>query len=327
MPGLFSFGSNQSEQSASAQGSNFNINASTLFGPQSVAFSNLFNQATGVANNQAGNVGAAGQQLAGGLSGQGQDFLSQLLGGNNLSNFQPGQGGQLFNGLGGGSGFLESGFQQLQQLATGQTAAQGQLGQTQENPFLNQAIGNIGSDISQQLARQNVTIGQDATLAGTRGGSRQGVAQGIASGEALDAFAQQSGALRAADASQRQQLQQQGLIANLDSQLGAAQGLTGQALTGQLGEAQLGQGADQQLLSALQSSGALNNQAAGIGLGSLSDLFNLGLGGFGAEFSPLQALAGILGPGLFQDFGLGFGQSSSQSSGSGSGFNFGVGEL
>ncbi len=340
--GLFGleFGGGKSRSSSSSQSQQFDISSSTLFGPQSQAFSQLFPAATDLALNQSPIAQQQGQQLSSQLGGQGQQFLGQLQQGGGqggiqaLQQFQPqNQGINPLSQLAGpNAGLLGSSFQQLQQLGQGQNQLQQQLAQAPgSNPFLDEQIGNLGQDITQQLGRQNLQGAQSSSLAGQRGGARQGVAEGLASEAAIRAFSQGAGNLRFQDANLQQQLQQQGQLAALQSQQGAAgqlAGIQGQA-AGQLG--QLGGQEQLQQLQALiaaqqgqQGQQGLTNQAAGIGLGSLGNLFNLGLGGTTAGFGPLAALGGLVSP-INESFSFGAGSSSSRSKSSAFNIDAGLG--
>jgi hypothetical protein len=84
-------------------------------------------------------------------------------------------------------------------------------------------------------------------------------------------------------------------------------------------------GADaQRQTGAAIAQGGLQNQAAGIGLGSLGSLFDLGISPFAAGFQPLQQAAQIIGPPTVLDQGArSFSTASGTSSGSQSGGLFG----
>jgi len=205
---------------------------STFVDPSQSQFFDFLRQAgMGLAQGQ---MGAGGQaQAAGELSAQlggfGQSFLS------NLQNIAGGAG-QLP-----GSNFLE------QRLS-------------QQNPFLNEQITQLGQDIGQQF-QQSILPGirGNALSVGGLGGGRQGVAEGLAAQGATDAFARGSANLRFQDVGLRQ------------------------AAASQLQNAGLGQ--QQMQIGAAQS-----------GIGSLGGMMNLGMSPFAAAFSPLAQFAAILGP-------------------------------
>ena len=220
---------------------------------QSPFFSFLRQQAQGVAQGQMGpgGQGDVASQLAAMLGGQGQGFLSQLQG--------VGQGTLP------GSGFLE------QRLS-------------QQNPFLNEQISQLGQDIGQQF-RESILPGirGNALAVGGLGGGRAGVAEGLAAQGAQQAFGQQAANLRFQDVGLRQ------------------------AAAGQLQNA------------GLQQMG-LQGQAASQGLSSLGGLMNLGMSPFGAQFGPLAQFAALLGPQNILSQQNSFGSSFGRSSGT----NFGI---
>lgn len=340
-----SFGASKSSSRQQSQQSG--VSSSLLFEPQRKSITQANIQGRQLAGRQVGQLGQFAPALAGSLGGQGQGFLDALAGGNQnqfidqVGAFQGGGiqagGADPLAGLAQGQQLEGAGIDALTGIAQGQ-GPQAQLG---SNPFLDQQIGFLGEDINQQLQRQGVGRGQQQQQAGQFGGSRGQIAEGLAQEAALREFQQGAGGLRAQDASQRQQLQEQARQFDVGSQLQAGgqlaglqqgqQGLQTQAALGLadqgLGQAGLDQAGQGINLQALQQAAALQNQqnqganqAAGTGLGNLGNLFNLGIGGFSAQFGPLQALAGLNAP-ILQ------GRSSSQGTSSGrsssSSFNIG----
>ncbi len=154
-------------------------------------------------------------------------YLQQLWGaGNTLMNqFGPGayfdQANQTAQGA---LGFGTPGAQTFAGGAAGNLAGQQQLAQNMnsQSPWLNQQIGNLGQDISRNLAQNilpELRSGGIAAGAGpTAGGG--GIAQGMAAEAAQRDFATQATQLRAADV-MRQQQAAQALTA---SQMAGAQG-------------------------------------------------------------------------------------------------------
>ena len=216
--GSLSASSSQQQQQSQQTGS-------TFVDPNQQAFLQfLRTQGQGIAQGQlgAGGVGDFAQQQANQLGGIGQGFLQNLQG--------------IAGGGGAGQQFLE------QRLS-------------QQNPFLNEQISQLGTDISDQF-NQSILPGirRNATAVGGLGGAREGVATGLAAQGAQDAFAQQAASLRFQDIGMRQQA---------------------------AGQLQQGQN--------------LQAQAALGGLGSLGGLANLGLSPFAAQFSPLAQFGNLLG--------------------------------
>jgi len=154
----------------------------------------------------------------------------------------------------------------------------------QGNPYLQDQIGALGTDIQRQLQGSLQNIGQGFVSAGQYGGSRQGLAEGQAVGQATDAFAQQAAALRA------NSLQQQ-------------------------------QGAAQAGLGALNQNQAVQTAALQQALGGIGGAYNLGLAPYLGQADFLGSIASIIGsPTVLTDSQS---QSTSRSSGSGGGgFNF-----
>ncbi len=131
------------------------------------------------------------------------------------------------------------------------------------------ALSSLDEAIQRNLQTTLGSIGQQSTLAGQTGGDRQAFFSQEAGGEAQRAFAGGAAGLIGQDLAQRRQL---------------ATGVGGLDLQRLLGAGGLG----------IQQQGQ-NLEAAGIGINSLSPLFNLGLGQFSAEFAPLLNLAQIIG--------------------------------
>jgi len=263
--------------------------------PSQAPFLNqLRQQATGVQQNQQGQIGQQLGALGQNLSAQGQGLLGGL---------QQTQGalGQ-FGGAGFGQG--QAGIDALTGIAQGTNPAARALQQqaSGQNPFLQQQITGLGEDINQQLQRQlgGTGIGGEANLAGQLGGGRQGVESGLAQEAALTQFQRGATGLRSQD---------------IGRQLQAASGLLG--FQGQAGGQLAGLGQQQGLQNqASQLQGLLGQGQLGLGgLGALQGQFNLGLSPFQAEFTPLQSLAGIIGDptvlteGTSQSTGRSFGTS------------------
>ncbi len=189
---------------------------------------------------------------------------------------QPGQGG-----FGQGQGGIEA----LQGLAAGTNPALQALSAQAfgNNPNLGAQIGQLGEDINLQLQRQlgGVGIAGQANQAGQLGGGRQGVESGLAQEAALRSFGRGATELRGQDI---------GRQLTAASQLAGFQGQAGQGLAGLGGQQVLGQQALD--LQGLQTGGQL-----GLGVAEqLPQQFNLAQAPFGAQFSPLTAAAGVVGP-------------------------------
>lgn len=99
------------------------------------------------------------------------------------------------------------------------------------------------------------------------------------------------------------------------SRAGIAEGLALQGAQRAFGQGvtDLRSNAFNQQVGAAQAGGQLAQGGAAAGLGGIGELFNLGLGGFQAEFAPLQNLAAILGSPILE--GKSKGKSSSLSLG------------
>lgn len=212
-----------------------------------------------------------------GLFGQAADLAGQQLGpiqatANQLGESLLTSGQQFVSGLQGAAGGVGPG---VEQAISGLLNFGGPGGPAEQllgpSPGLPGQISSLSAAIQQNLAATTGTIaGQSSLVAGGQGGSRQALATGLAGQEAERQFGAGASQLFAEDFARRQQLAPQLL------------GLQQQALTSAGG---LGIGAL-----------AERTQAAGTGLGSLSQLFNLGLAPFQSAFSPLLNLAQIIGP-------------------------------
>lgn len=306
--------------------------------------SQLFGQGQGFLGQLQGQQAQGVGQQIGQLSQFSQNPLFQSL----QAQFQGGGGPgneqlqQLAQG-GSGGGQL-AGSQQLQNLAGGSSNVTDAL--LQQNPALQGQLREFNMALQENLRATSGTIAGQATLGGATGGSRQALATGLAGAETSRQFGQGAQDLFAADLAQRQglaaqfrgqdqqaqlaaagQLQQGDLaqrglnLAGQQNQLGAIQGLQqnaqfnaagisdllaqslqGQAQAGQLGIAQ----------------GGLQGAASQVGLGSLNNLFNLGMSPFAAQFSPFLAAASIFGDPTVVSSDLS--RSTSTSTGRGSGF-------
>ena len=278
-----------------------------------------------------------GQQL--------QAMLGQGIGGQGALDALAGGSGADLASTGAQLGGQLAGTQQLQGIGG---AAEQLLGQ---NPGLQGQISALDAAIQENLRSTAGTIAGQATLGGSTGGSRQALATGIAGAESARQFGQGASSLVSQDFAARQAL----APGILQAQLGAAQSLQGgdlaqrqqqlgllglqdqSALANQQGQLQaLGQQQQAQQFNTASFSdllglqtgatgqagqlglgaGAQRSAAGEAGLGQLQNLFNLGLGAFGAEFSPLLAAASIINPIL-----LSSGQSSSRARGRTFGFD------
>lgn len=145
-------------QSASSSGYGYNqslaqsINGQGVWGPQAQALSGMYGQATGLANQQQGQVGAAANKLS-----------------------QPGVAAS------------QAGLTSLQGIAN----MQGPLAQfaNPNSALAQQQLSNATSDITQNFQRSILpSITQGAGLTGNIGGSRMALAQGTAMGDAASAI-------------------------------------------------------------------------------------------------------------------------------------------
>ncbi len=224
--------------------------------------------------------------LAGGLGGQGQNFLGGLQ-----STQQT-----LQQGFGGGFGQGQGGIDALSQLSQGQGLGQGQLQRIAggNDPAVQGQIDALGSDLARQFSQLLPGIESEAIGGGQLGGGRQGVAQGLLGQATQDAFGQGAADIRFQD---------------LQRQFGAASTLQqGQTQAG----GALGQLGGQQALATagLNQAGQLGSGQLGLGgLQSLQGLFNLGFSPFEAEFTPLQNLAQIIGGPTVLGEGTSFGKT------------------
>ena len=301
-------------------GSLLNEQAGQIGGAAGQLSANLFNQGEGflgqLTGQQAQGVGGQIGQLD--QFGQSQDFqqlLAQLQAGG-------GAGTSTLQGIAAGGQNVGplAGTGQLEALGSDTTLTDALL---QQNPALQGQISQLDLAIQDQLRSTAGTISGQATLQGATGGSRQALATGLAGQEATRQFGQGAQALISQDFATRQALAPQLLAQQQQGQLAAA-GLLQQ---GDLAQQQLGlQGQQQQLGAAglLQQGGQFNQaaisdllatqlsatgaagqlgiqqgqlqgQASQVGLGSLNNLFNLGLSPFSAQFSPFLAAAQIFG--------------------------------
>ena len=312
-----------------------------------LAFGQL-GQIGGVANQLSGQLGGIGGELLGGLQSGAQAFapgaetaISSLLG------FTQGHDAQALRGAAGGP---LAGAAELQGIAGGGGFQPGQFGpggagldfQSLLEPggALPGQIDALDVALQRNLASTLGTLGGQATLAGQTGGDRQAFLSSEAAGRSQEAFGAGASQLLAGDLAQRRQLG--GVAAGLElgqrgqnilAQIaGGAQGLQGQQQQIQAAQALQGGALGQQgqnigALTALLQGGLQGAQGAGAlglgqqqqqfgaaqaGLGSLGDLFNLGLAPFGAEFGPLQQLAQLLGGPTV--LGQSFGQDRSRAS-------------
>ena len=317
--------------SKSKQQSTQRSQSSSFVDPNQVAFlGDLRSQAQNLAGSQSQNIGGVAQQLSGQLGGAGGEFLGGLLG--SAGGFAPGAATAIsrLQGIGQGQG----GINQAIAGIAAQNPTQGALDALiqrgagvdfnqllQPGQQLEGQLGALDEAIQRNLASTLGTVGGQASVAGQAGGGREAFFASEAAGDAQRAFASGASDLLGSDLAARRGLA--GTAAQLEL------GQRGQLLgAGQLGLAQQGQQAGilQQLLGtqvgAAQAGGQLGlaqqagNVQAGLGgLGSLSSLFNLGLAPFQAEFAPLQALAGIVGPATVLSQQTGQGQSSGSSFG------------
>lgn len=225
------------------------------------------------------------------LRSQGMQTAQQQVGqiggfAQGLSENLLGQGQKFLSSLGGG-GVAMPGVrdQTLSVPALGQSAVQG-------------VIDQVGADIAQQLQRQMGGAGGIATqfaAGGGLGGGREGVERGLAQEASLASFARSAANLRNEDLARQQQL---------GTQLAISQG-------------QLGLQADALRQQGALGLGQLANQGAGIGLSALPQLMNLGLSGYGAQFSPLQSLAQLVGAPTVLDTATGWEKSTGTSTSKG----------
>ena len=238
-----------------------------------------------LAQGQVSQIGDVASQLSGTLGGVGGQLLGSVQ--NQANQFAPGAASAISGILGIAQDPL-AGSQFLEQFASGQgIGAQG-------SPLAGQ-LTTLEAAVQRNLQSTLGSIGGQATLGGQTGGDRQAFFSSEAGGEAQRAFASGASDLLSADLAQRRQLQ-----------LGAALGLQqGDIARGGLFGAAGALGLTQQ---------QQNIGAAQTGLGALTDLFNLGLAPFAAEFAPLLALAQIVGsPTVLQ-------QGTGRSTGSSAGF-------
>lgn len=207
------------------------------------------------------------------LRTQGQELAqaqSQTIGGvaSQLTGRLGGIGGELLGGIQGQAQQFGPGVgQSISQLLGGGLDFQQLLEPGAQLPG---ALSSLDEAIQRNLQSTLGSIGQQSTLAGQTGGDRQAFFSQEAAGEAQRAFTAGASQLIGQDLGQRRQLGATAAQSELARLLGAG-----------------GLGIQQQ---------EQNLTAGGIGINALSPLFNLGLGGFSAEFAPLLALAQIIGP-------------------------------
>jgi hypothetical protein len=186
-------------------------NPSTVWGGQAPFLTNLYGQAQGLAQQQAGQgMGLfsgfePGQQVGSGMAGNMGIYPGQQAGGGigqDAANLSQG----LLGGLGPyANAATNPAFQNLLQRAQG------------GSPYLGQQIQGLGADIGQFFNQQILPgIQSQYGMGGTLGGSRQSIAQGMASQDALRQFTQGATNLRQADYSQG--LQAAGMLGNLGQQ-------------------------------------------------------------------------------------------------------------
>ena len=265
--------------------------------PRQVPFLDfLRQQGQALAQSQQG-IGGVASQLSGQLGGTGQ----QLLGGiaDQSGMFAPGAATAISGLLGIAQDPLA---QQIGQVGTGALPGQAALAELAAGGGALSGLTGPGSQLGGQLTALDESIqrnlqstlgslGGQATLAGQTGGDRQAFFSGQAADTAQRAFAAESSNLLAADLAQRRALAPVSVAAAATAQQGVlAQGGLLQGLLGTIAGG-LGTGG---ALGLGQQAG--NVGAASAGINALAPLFNLGLAPFAAEFAPLQALAGIIGP-------------------------------
>ena len=258
----------------------------TFVDPAQQPFLDFIRQAaTGLQGSQQGQIGGL-FDLAGGLGGQGQDFLSGLFGTQQ----------QLGQGFGGGFGQGQAGIDALTAQSQGTGLGQGQLQRIAggNDPAVQAQIDALGGDLARQFGQLLPGIETQAIGGGQLGGGRQGVAQGLLGQATQDAFGRGAADIRfqdlarqfgAASTLQQGQTQAGGALGQLGGQ--QALGTAGLNQAGLLGQGQLGLG----------------------GLGQLQGLFNLGFSPFEAEFTPLQNLAQIIGGPTILGEGSSFGRT------------------
>ena len=261
--------------------------------PRQVPFLDQLRQlGLNLAQGQTSQIGSVASQLSGQLGGIGGQLLGGIQG--QAGQFAPGAASAISGLLGIAQDPL-AGTSQLEQLAAGGGALSGLSGPGSQ---LGGQLTALDEAIQRNLQSTLGSIGGQATLQGQVGGDRQAFFSSEAGGEAQRAFASGASDLLASDLAQRRQL--------AGVSLGAAQSLQqGDVARGGLLAAAGGLGLTQQ---------GQNIGAGQAGLGSLTDLFNLGLAPFAAEFAPLLALAQIIGaPTVLQT-------QTGQSTGSSAGF-------
>jgi len=191
-------GSNSLSDSVSTS-SGISSSAGVSTSTQDIAFQDLFSQLYG------GAAAAAGK-----LTGEGTQNIAQML-------------------FSGGTGFLDS-------LAGGSANEYLERRLSDQNPVLEQQIGQLGGDLGRFFNEQlNPAITGQAVAGGTLGGGRQGVAQAGAMREVADQFTRGATALRGGDIAARDAAAQ-GLLGNRTAAAGVGLGV----LPGMLGIQQQG---------------------------------------------------------------------------------------
>ena len=247
----------------------------------------LRNQAVGMQQQTAGGYGEL-LNVSRDLMSQSRGFLDSLTTpgegvratGNRVANYQPG----------------------------GATANSSLLGESN----IDNVINLFGEDIARQVGRQNDGAGGVSSvqaLAGNRGGGRDSIERGLVGEAGVQQFASGAAGLRQQDLAQRQQLDVNQQIANLNAgvteRLGALQT-----------DAQFGLGAEE-----------LRQKGLTGGFGGAGSIFNLGLGGLGSQFAGLEGLASLIGDPTILERMFERSQSNKQSSGNRTSDSFGVLQL
>ena len=317
---MSSVGKSQSQQRQQATSEQF-------VAPFQVPFlESLFGQAAGVQAGQQGRIGGIANELGSRLGAAGQEFLGNLSGiAGGARSSAVGSAIEQLLGIGtsapaqalaAGGGQLP-GTAELQAIASGESGLAPSL--AGPSPAIEGQLSALDAFLQENLRTTLGTISGQASQAGATGGSRQALVSGLAGQEAQRTFAGGAADILATDFARRQALAPQAQA----QQLAAAQALQtgGVATAGQDVSSQ--QALLQAILGGAGGAGGLGGAevgqqigAGGTGLEQLGGLFNLGLAPFGAEFSPLQSLAQILGPAIL------LGSSESSGRGDSSSFSF-----
>jgi hypothetical protein len=334
---MSSFGKSRSKSSSQSQSTS---SSGTFIDPNQAPFLDfLRQQGQDVAAGQIPAIGSVADQLSGRLGGIGGDLLGGIQG--QAGAFGPGVGQGIGQLLGLGSSPL---FGQAAGAAGGALPGQDTLGAIagggggglldfqqllEPGAQLGGQLSALDQAIQRNLSSSLGTLGGSATLAGQSGGDREAFFASELGGEAGRSFASGASNLLASDLASRRQLggvASQLALGQQGNQLGAGQALqAGGIAQGGLLQSLLGIQA-----GAAQGAGGLGlgqqgvNVQAGLGgIDSLGGLFNLGLAPFGAQFSPLQSLASILGDPTV--LGASQGQSTASSKGKSSAVSVGFG--